>query len=391
MTSWVVRLLASDVCSIQSVREEDYISLSLNVLPGGTTDRSLQEYLKEGHLEYQCQCGIEDLTQQYSFLTLPKFGESRWPACLVYRHYPGFEASVMPLSSHEEEETTKAIGLSSAVGAQGPYCRVNPNVPLLPLYFGEGDLRKDFRLLRPTVEELIHLLGDNDHGWGKAFEVLVFVYWLACGTSYRVVSEAFDIPRTTCHGMVHRVSKDIQGVFRRVIRFPTRNELEEIGAGFQQLSGSPAFNKVAGSIDGCHVWIVPPGRFAADYFNRKLFLSVQFQAICDHKGRFLDVTVGFPGCVHDARVLRCSLFYVHQLYPPPGWYLIGDGGYPCLVEPICLMTPFREPVRNAVEASSLRKVRRETLTSSMASNHFQFAAVASPPSVLTPVLGAFSL
>ncbi|KAL7369629.1 hypothetical protein ABVT39_004261 [Epinephelus coioides] len=126
-------------------------------------------------------------------------------------------------------------------------------------------------------------------------------------------------------------------------------ELEEIGAGFQQLSGCPAFCRVAGSIDGCHVCIAPPRQFAGDYFNRKLFHSIQFQAICDHKGRFLDVVVGFPGCVHDARVLRSSPFYVHQLYPPPGWYLIGDGGYPCLAELIRLLTPFREPVLNAVE------------------------------------------
>ena len=162
------------------------------------------------------------------------------------------------------------------------------------------------------------------------------------------MSEAFDIPRTTCHDMIHGVIRVIQGVFRRLIRFPDEQELEEISAGFQQLAGCPAFSRVAGSIDGCHVRIVPPGRFAADYFNRKLFHSVQFQAICDHQGRFLDV-VGFPGCVHDARVLRSSPFYVHQLFPPPGWYLIGDGGYPCLAEPIGLLTPFREPVHNVVE------------------------------------------
>uniref|UniRef100_UPI003AAFA187 putative nuclease HARBI1 n=1 Tax=Centroberyx gerrardi TaxID=166262 RepID=UPI003AAFA187 len=251
---------------------------------------------------------------------------------------------------HASYQTTEAISSSPAVVARGPYCRVNPHVPLLRLYFGEGDLRKNFRLSRPTMENLILLLqGDTDHGWGKAFEVLVFVYWLASATSYRVVSEAFDIPRTTCHDMVHRVSKGIQGMLRRLIHFPNRDELEEIGAGFQQLSGSPAFSNVAGSIDWCHVCIVPPGRFAADYFNRKLFHSIQFQAVCDHKGRFLDVHVGFPGGVHDARVLRCSPLYVHQLYPPPGWCLIGDGGYPCLAQPICLMTPFRESVRNAVE------------------------------------------
>ncbi len=121
----------------------------------------------------------------------------------------------------------------------------------------------------------------------------------------------------------------------------------EVGARFQQLSGSPAFRKVAGIIDGCHVRIVPPGQFAADYFNPTLFHSVQFQAICDHKGCFLNVVVGFPSCVHDH--LRCSSFYAHQLYPPPRWCLIGDGRYLCLAEPICPMTPFREPVWNAVE------------------------------------------
>ncbi|GLD52943.1 putative nuclease HARBI1 [Lates japonicus] len=130
------------------------------------------------------------------------------------------DASFQPPAVTHSRET------SSAVGARGPYCRVNLNVPLLRLYFEEGDLRKEFHLSRSTMEELIHLLGNNDHGWRKAFEVLVFVYCLACGTSYRVVSEAFDIPRTTCHDMVHRVSKDIQGVFRRVICIPNRNELE---------------------------------------------------------------------------------------------------------------------------------------------------------------------
>ncbi|CAJ1057809.1 putative nuclease HARBI1 [Xyrichtys novacula] len=149
--------------------------------------------------------------------------------------------------------------------------------------------------------------------------------------------------------MVHRVSSDIQQVSRKFIRLPNRAELEEIGAGFQQLGGHPAFCRVAGSIDGCHVRIVPPGQYEADFFNRKLFHSVQFQAIVDHKGRFLDVHVGFPGSVHDSRVLRCSPVYVHQLYPPPGWCLLGDGGYPCISQPLTLITPFREPLRNPTE------------------------------------------
>ncbi|XP_060905102.1 putative nuclease HARBI1 [Labrus mixtus] len=77
---------------------------------------------------------------------------------------------------------------------------------------------------------------------------------------------------------------------------------------------------------------------------------IQLQVVCDHKGRFLNTYTGLPGSVHDARVLRWSSLYVHQLYPPHGWCIVGDGGYPCLAAPISLMTPFREPVQNPVHA-----------------------------------------
>ncbi|CAJ1086692.1 putative nuclease HARBI1 [Xyrichtys novacula] len=117
--------------------------------------------------------------------------------------------------------------------------------------------------------------------------------------------------------MVHRVSSNIQQVFRRFIRLPNRAKLEENGAGFQQLAGHLAFCK--------------------------------FQAIVDHKGRFLDVHVSFPGSVHDSRVLRCSPVYVHQLYPPQEWCLLGDGGYPCISEPLTLIPRFREPLRNPTQ------------------------------------------
>lgn len=64
------------------------------------------------------------------------------------------------------------------------------------------------------------------------------------------------------------------------------------------------------------------------------------------------------GAVHDARVLRWSTIYVQHLYPPPGWCIIGDGGYPWLSAPICLMTPFREPVQNIVQARYNRKLSK---------------------------------
>ncbi|XP_058605838.1 putative nuclease HARBI1 [Onychostoma macrolepis] len=147
-------------------------------------------------------------------------------------------------------------------------------------------------------------------------------------------------------------------MFKRVVHLSDPDELEEIGTGFASLADSPAFHHVAGSIDGTHIRIKPPAENWEDYFNRKLFHSLQLQVICDHKGLFLNVFAGFPGAVHDARVLRWSTIYVQQLYPPPGWCIIGDGGYPCLSVPICLMTPFREPVQNAVQARYNRKLSK---------------------------------
>ncbi|KAJ8364709.1 hypothetical protein SKAU_G00135400 [Synaphobranchus kaupii] len=141
----------------------------------------------------------------------------------------------------------------------------------------------------------------------------------------------------------------------KIIRFPTGQELEMVGAGFACLVGGPAFQRTAGSIDGCHIKVVPPAGEIQDYLNRKLFFSLQMQAVCDHRGKFLNVFTGYPGSVHDARVLKCSDMYVHHQYPPQGWFLIGDGGYPCIQDPI---TPYREPVQGPVQARYKEQLSR---------------------------------
>ncbi|KAL7369609.1 hypothetical protein ABVT39_003300 [Epinephelus coioides] len=208
----------------------------------------------------------------------------------------------------------------------------------------------DFRLSRQSVNALIESLGyGKEHGWGKDLEVAIYLYWLASATSYQVVSEAFDVPTNTVCDVVHRVRESIMAIYRRVVHFPAADELEGIGEGFAHLAGSCAFNRVAGSIDGTHIRIKPPAANKEDYLNRKLFHSIKLQVVCDHKGRFLNTFTGLPGAVHDARVLRWSSLYFQQLYPPPGWILTGDGGYPCLTAPISLMTPYREPVQNPVQ------------------------------------------
>ncbi|KAF0024598.1 hypothetical protein F2P81_023400 [Scophthalmus maximus] len=127
------------------------------------------------------------------------------------------------------------------------YCVLNDQVPVLALYFdGQSYLRPDFHLSRPTVAQLIHLLhSPSDHGWGKGLEVLVFLFWLASTTSYRVVSQAFSIPCSTVHDIIHRVANKIIGLKNRVIYFSPLEELERISTGFKRLYG-------------CNIRIKPP-------------------------------------------------------------------------------------------------------------------------------------
>ncbi|KAJ8014473.1 hypothetical protein DPEC_G00040600 [Dallia pectoralis] len=200
---------------------------------------------------------------------------------------------------------------SNKIVSPTTYCHLNPAVPILRIYFEDGpDLRPNLRLARQSIQSLIAAVKpDCDHGWEKEVEVLVFLYWLAHAASYQAVSLAFDIPKSTVHDIVHRMSKAVLSILKHLIAFPSADDLEAVGAGFAQLAGSPAFCVVAGAIDGCHVRIKPTASDVQCYYNRKLFNSVQLQAITDHQGKFLDIFVGYPGSVHDARVLKNSPVY----------------------------------------------------------------------------------
>ena len=80
-----------------------------------------------------------------------------------------------------------------------------------------------------------------------------------------------------------------------------------------------------------------------DYFNRKGWHSIVLQALVDHEYKFMNTNVGWPGSVHDARILANSKVYVKgesgDLVPrgmrringvdvPIG--ILGDPAYPLL-------------------------------------------------------------
>ncbi|KAK7886715.1 hypothetical protein WMY93_026336 [Mugilogobius chulae] len=249
------------------------------------------------------------------------------------------------VSSHAEEEGAKVGQKEQKQEQMARYTNINTSVPILALFFNDGDLKPAFRLSRRTFNLLVELLPlHKDHGWKPEIEVLVTLYWLACGTSYRATADIFGMPLSTVCRVVHRIVEKMMELLPKVIHFPKAEDLEEVGRAFAQLGGHNAFRRAVGAIDGCHVRIVPPAAQKQCYFNRKLFPSIVLQGVCDANNKFLDIYVGNVGSVHDALVLRRSPMYKGSLYPPQGCFLLGDGGYPCIQHPITIVTPYRQPV-----------------------------------------------
>lgn len=102
------------------------------------------------------------------------------------------------------------------------------------------------------------------------------------------------------------------------------------------------FSKAVGAIDRCHIRIKPPNTHKEVYFTYKQSHSIQMQAICD-TGRFINVFIGYPGSVHDTRIFKNSPIYLNAEYPPKGYFLLSDRGYPCLETPTTVVTPHRMP------------------------------------------------
>lgn len=175
------------------------------------------------------------------------------------------------------------------------------------------------------------------------FQVIIFLFWMACGTSFRVVSKSFDIPRSTVHRIAHRILNRIVSLIPEIVRLPSENDLHAIGLGFARKAGSAVFRQCVGAIDGCHVRTICPKDLHDQYYNRKQYYSFNFQALVDDSGKFIDIVSGYPGSVHDSRVFRNSRLYNEQLYPPEGFFIIGDGGYPCRRNPVAILTPYRNP------------------------------------------------
>ena len=155
-------------------------------------------------------------------------------------------------------------------------------------------IQKQQTHLRPTVPSDLRLA--------------IFLYHIAQGAGYSVVSDSFAVGRSTVSKIVGEVARAIVNHLSiRYVRFPTIEEATRTMEYFRSKSGIPG---VVACIDGCHISIIKPALSGTAYCNRKGFYSINVQgtttihlevtnyvAAVDHKRHFVELTVGWPGSV----------------------------------------------------------------------------------------------
>lgn len=201
-------------------------------------------------------------------------------------------------------------------------------------------IRRHFRVSRSRFDALAELVAEHRHIHHRdaSIRVACTLWRLATGCPVRCCSVTFGMPEATVIRSSLMVFELVCEHLGDVVRFHeqgSRLETESFQV-FEQWSNSVhgatrGFTRVKGAIDCTHINMsrAPPASVDhLSYLDRKMRYSMQVQAVCDHRGYFMDIYIGWPGCVHDFRILKNSpLFGRAGGLFQDGSYLLGDAGY----------------------------------------------------------------
>jgi len=191
-------------------------------------------------------------------------------------------------------------------------------------------------------------------------QLLIALRFYATGSFQIVVSDLFKVDKSTVCRCLQRVTSAIAELRDKYVKFPDNSQKRKsMMQQFHCLSQLPG---IVGSIDCTHVLIQSPGGDDTEiYRNRKGYISVNVQLVCDPENQILDVVARWPGSVHDSTVFDNShLRAVLETGEVEG-HLIGDSGYACrpyMLTPVLKETSEAERRYNAAHASARNCIER---------------------------------
>ncbi|XP_046807324.1 protein ANTAGONIST OF LIKE HETEROCHROMATIN PROTEIN 1-like isoform X2 [Lucilia cuprina] len=216
----------------------------------------------------------------------------------------------------------------------------------VPNYFDDNRFN---RLLPSEFAYILDLIEDDDvfnTKWRKTqfpieLQLKIVLFRLGDGGSVRKVASIFGIgDGGTIQKITKRVFKAILKLKNKFLYWPSETERMAIILKTQQeLPGC------IGYIDGSEIKLAEaPHKNHELYFSRKTQYAIKVQAVCDYKLSIRQVTIGYPGSVHDAKIFLHSPLAKHpERYFSSSQWLSGDSAYPLKN---FLITPFK---RNSSE------------------------------------------
>ena len=245
-----------------------------------------------------------------------------------------------------DDDDDSAITLLFNEGSRQNAVRINEYTESVVTLYTDTQFKEFFRLRRDSFEDVLVALRNDvtiptpeNHFTGGRIPVelrkqLLITLWYMSNQSFiRDISDRFDVTKSSVKRITTRIIKSLSCLSNEFIKWPTGDYKDLVMDAFAKMKG---IKGVIGLIDGTHIEIPKRSIDTLAYINRKGYSSIIMQGICDHRLKFTNINVGFPGSVHDARVLRRSKIYEAVQGPsflemfPNESFLLRDPAYPCL-------------------------------------------------------------
>lgn len=191
--------------------------------------------------------------------------------------------------------------------------------------------------LQPYMIQRNHAMALTNGPILPAVRLASALRYFAGGATYDIAM-SFGIANSEVLESVWEVLDAIHNCPAFELQFPVSHEKQqEIVDGFRRKSDAD-FDCCAGAIDGILIWIHRPSKAccvdtacdAGKFFcGRKMKFGLNCQAVCDAEGKFLDISIQYPGSSADCLAFEGMALYkrLEEGVLAPGFCLFGDNAY----------------------------------------------------------------
>lgn len=171
-----------------------------------------------------------------------------------------------------------------------------------------------FRVSAKTADMILNLIGRDIQGQDTKLRktipakhrLLMYLQFVATGSLLHLIGNQWGYGKSSLSRIFELVSRKIvENLGRQFIFWPGIVGSRQNMRIFEQKTRIPG---IVGLLDATHLPIIRPTSDLSsnDYYDRRGNYSITAQAVVSSDLQFMDVVIGWPGCVHDARIWQNS-------------------------------------------------------------------------------------